>query len=692
MSTNINEQGTGSNLNNNLTFSKTFRILQNLNFGKRYNESLLNNLSLGINEETQNRFIQNMIFSSTQIPLSREIKKQKMQNDKETISINSSNTTLFPLSHYNREIRNLNITSDSTYGGHNIERDEEAINIFRNLTLKPTTTNDSSLDKLRTRKYTKYLYQIISSLNDYNKVHFTKETICYILYAFLYQQPQLDRQQFSNQLIHLYFHDHLHEIGEHPLDDEFYVINASDSIEIAHAIRAILLTNDCYRLSRNHPINIYIPTPFIKYFDPQFELDRQSKIIEVQAQILHSQCLSWINGTYAHLGRQANERLNLEAIEQVLPDLTPLQNPFSFTVDIHDFHSAMSVLSRSWGVLYFNGRCYDGNLNACGALTRNAAHVILVSSDLKLRIAFVHKLIHYAAEKDIVLYRKSRILNKLCWYTRNRFIMISIYLKRFLGSLLESTVRNELGSDYRMFLDIAEIIGDQFFDVKLRSNNNDETFNLLSCARNPINIHCDLSDHMAYTYSPQHIVNEGINRSRAWFGDIQMNNDIPSVNIHIQDKSYNHQPMNPGDFTSELLLVEYCNSITNWNELLFGTYEISKKIDKYHFQPNSHKQWNYNTWYYLENGLSGQYEIYGINGHMNLRIHVYANNLNFDCNAFCIPYIYEYPDDPDNHTTHVRFYVKDQPYITIHNSHLYHPSGDSVTGLFKPIVRQNFVF
>lgn len=635
-----------------------------------------------------------MLTSSIQVGLSSEIQKQKMQNDKPKIVNNNSNTTMWPLGHYAREIRRLKIKQDATEGGFPAERKEDDIAVFKNISLQPTTTNEPALDKQRSRKYTKYMYAIINSLTDQSKVHFIRETVCYILYQYLYNQ-QVNNENFIHRSVKLVFSDWLYTLGEHPSDQATYVVNASNITEVAHAIRAILLANNTYAVTGIADIIIYVPTPYLHEFDYSSNIRNTSRIIETEAQELYQTVTSLINNVVPKTAIEA-DREGHGGRDAVDPVLDVPEHPHKFVVDVQDHHAAMSCLSRSFGVLYFNGRCYNGNLVLCNAQSQEASQVIMVQSNLKLRIAFVHKFVTYANAHEVMLFSSARYNNKIAWYTRNRFNFISMYVKRFIGSFAPNDLRDDLGGDYRSFLNIVEILGDNYIDVKLTFQDCEQNFNLISCCYCPISIANGLSDLTAYTQSNEYDAFRGFNRAAAWFGGQQHTLDTNAPNIRIADKRIAHEFEQEGDgdqrrnVNHSLFLVEYCNCITNWNDTIFGSYAQPIEVNKYNYQLNSTKKWDFNKYYYLENGSVGYTHEYGMTPHINLQIFCYANNLIFDCNAFIIPYLYEYDVDEETGTISAQFLIKHQRYITPQNADLYHPSGDSVKGTFKSLKRRNF--
>lgn len=669
------------------------KIIEALNFSKNFDPDVLENFRKLLNQTTSEKFINAMLADSTQIGLPKEIKKQKMQNDKETVVNNRSNSVMYPLGHYAQEIRNFNIHDDANKGGFPVEREEDAIANFQNINLKPTTTNDPSLDKQRSRKYTKYLFSIISTMNDSSKLHFIKETVCYILYQYLYNVHELNNAEFAAANCHLYFSDHLQDIGEFPQGGDYYVLNMANETEIAHAIRAILIANNTYDVSRGNIINIYVPTPYQYAFDFLTNREHQSRVITVTNQQLFASASSILNGVIPHQAYEGDEDNGIPAIDAVAPVLDAPTHPHRFVVNVQDLHAALSLISRSWGVLYFNGRCYDGNLQECNAATAQASLVNLVQSDVKLRIAYVHKFCSYVVEHDIVMFSSARLNNKLIWYTRRRFNEISEYVKRFIGSFCNNRAREELGDDYRVFLDMVELIGDQYWDVEMLFNNEKIKVNLISCCWCPVATNCALSNLDAYTRSNQYDEDHHCNRAAHWFGNELHRIEINAPNIPIQDHEINYEPNQDADnhpIYDNLILVEYCNCITNWNEDFFGSFSLSKNVEKYHYNHNSAKEWKFNKYYYLENGNVGSFSLYGFEGHQQFNIFAFANNLNFDCNAYCIPYLYEFEPDDETVTIDAKYYVKHQRYIDDDNHHLFHPSGDIVTGLFKKKMRKAF--
>lgn len=640
----------------------------------KYYEPFINK----INNNNSIKFVEDIITSNDQISLSRELKKNKMVNDKEKLIYNNTNTTSFPLCTYRRDIRSFNIHPEAHAGGFSTIIDEKTISHYANLNLEPNSTLNAGVDKQKNRPYTAFEYSLIKNLTDKSKVHFILETIAYIYYRYDRARNIADlAQNIQNTNVRIIFHDQLNSDVMNKENYNNFAINFSDPEDICHAIRAILLCCAFRGLVHNQNISIYIPIRYNHIFDRDSNIKNSPRIIDSTLLILFRTCTSILNGVVPKTEIRGPPDPNNNNVRPILRaevdyELGEYDHDHSFPVNILDYYSALCIISRSFGIMYFNGRNYDGNLNVATNITQQGTNVTYIPSSFDNRIAYINKFLRYTCEKKVYVHSTARLNNKLLWLVRRRFIILSEYIKWSVGSMADSRLREEFGGIYRSLLNIMEHIGDNILNATVTVDGEKFTVNFLSMAKSSIHINCGLSAAEAYTQSNDYNRNLGYNRSQAWFNN--QRNEPNGLAIHISDKSINHQfaQDNNGDpIQDNLFLVEYCNAYANWNNDYFGTIFNEITLDKYHAEDEGHIDWNYKNIYLYSNGLIGEAHIYGRFGSEVYRIYAYANTRNVDCTYYYYPNIYKIKKNADN-KQFLKVLIKSQDYLDDNHDDLYY--------------------
>lgn len=657
----------------------TISSIINDSFSQKIDAKYLDPFIKKINASNSIKFAEDIVVSNDQISLDRELIKNKMVNDKEKLIYNNTNTTSFPLLTYRQDIRIFNLHPDAQSGGFETLVDEKQIEHYQNINLEPNSTLNAPVDKQKNREYTSYEYHLVKSLTDTSKVHFILESIAYIYYQYDYNLNIANTpENVQRRQVKILFHDRLNSSQINTENYNNFVINESEEENICHAIRAILLCCAFRGLINQDNITIYLPIRYDHIFDRDSNLRNSPRIFEATFIDMFRTVTSILNGVVPKtqiLGQpDPNDNNNRPILRAAVDfELGELSHQHSFSINVNDYYAALSIISRSFGIMYFNGRNYDGNLNHATNITRLGAHVVYIPATFENRIAYVNKFLRYKINKDIIIHRSSRLSNKLLWLTRRRFIIWSEYIKWTVGSLVDSRLRQEFGGIYRKILNVLEHLGDNIINATLTVDGDKISTNLLSMAKNTIHINCDLSLADAYKQSNDYDQNLGINRSRAWFGQPQYG-EPNGNNILITDKSIDHPFLEDGDgnpIQDCLFLVEYCNAVANWNSNYYGSILNEIEISKYHEEDESHIEWNKKDIYLFSNGLIGESHLYGRYGSILYNIYAYSNTRNVDCTYYYYPNIYRIKKNEKNRQ-YLRIMIKSQDYLSDNHEDLYY--------------------
>lgn len=657
----------------------TLSSIINDSFSQNIEQNYLDPFIKKINASNSVKYVEDIIISNDQISLSRELTKNKMVNDKPKLIHNNTNTTSFPLITYRQDIRHFNLHPDAKSGGFETLVDEKQVEHYHNLNLEPNSTLNAPLDKQKNREYTTYEYHLIKSLTDTSKVHFILETIAYIYYQYDYRRDMNDAaDNIQQRQVRILFHDKLTSSQINNENYNNFVVNESESENICHAIRAILLCCAFRGLITQEEITIYLPIRYDHIFDRDSNLRNTPRVFQASFIDMFRTVTSILNGVVPKtqiLGPPDPNNNNSRAVlrPEVDFELGELSHQHSFSVNVNDYYAALSIISRSFGIMYFNGRNYDGNLNRATNLTRLGAHVVYIPSTFENRIAYVVKFLRYKIDKNIIIHSSSRISNKLLWITRRRFIIWSEYIKWTVGSLADNRLRQEFGGIYRKILNVLQHLGDNILNANITIEGEKICTNFLSMSKNIIHTNCDLSAVEAYQQSNDYDQDLGYNRSRAWFNQPQYG-EPNGNNIHIGDKSINHQFQEDDEGNPRqdcLFLVEYCNSISNWNDDYYGSIFNELEVGKYHEEDEAHIEWNKKDIYLLSNGLVGESHIYGRYGSFVHNIYAYANTRNVDCTHYYYPNIYRIKKNEKN-KQFLRIMIKSQDYLDNNHQDLYY--------------------
>jgi len=687
-----NDGSTPSNFinnNDNLLFENTTKY-----FSNSYNKNLFNAAINLINPQSNKKFIQSIITSSEQVPLQKDIKIQRFSNDKDKIVKNVDNTTIFPLANYHLENRMFNIHKDHIYGGFDTNVDERSVNNYKDISLKPLTTMDPSLDKQRNRPYTKFMLNLIRDLKINNPVHFIEETIAYIMYQ--YDNNLHNFGPRGNDRVTVIFSDQLNVDLHIDTKENTFCINATVIEDIAHAIRAILICCAFRGLCHNQPITIYIPTTYLHQFDYNSNLRNDSRIFTSTFLELFNTATSILNGVIpkneiSHTETRNNRLERIVDRARVPPLLNNFDHSKRFLVNVKDFYAAMMVITKSYGSFYFNGRFYNANFQLCDNLSPRGSDVYIVRSSTQAKLAYLHKFIQYVHEIDIELFSSSRLSNKFLFMVRRYYIVQAAYIKKFMGSLLRCRIDEDLAPDQQMFFDILSILDCNQTSMELEINGQEKvTISFESLSFTNLSRNNDLNNIRAYQRNPMAVVQPlQINRAAAWFNNLQPepNGSVHHVQDRIIDMDFNRNQNNLPIY-DDLYLVEYCNPFSNWNINYYGNILNVVSCEKFHIDTDGYKRWNNNKSYYMNNGNCGSYDLYGRLGRITGSLISISNSTICHISNFFLPRMYWYEDDPDDVSV-IEFKMRSQDYRE-NNNDLYYYSQIEETPNVKFLRRRNF--